>query len=106
MLLISSAVFISTMMALVVPRVEKYSQAALIEFLQSKQNENCIIEPAGFKSYAHYFYARKPEHLQVDSTTKTYLITKVTNADGLDKWYGNVEELYRKNGWVFFELKK
>lgn len=106
MLLISSAVFINTMMSLVVPRVEKYTQAALIEFLESKQNENCIIEPAGFKSYAHYFYARKPATQTIDSTTKKYLICKQPNAAGLHNWYGDIHELYRKNGWVFFEMGK
>lgn len=105
LLLISSAIFINTMMGLIVPRVERYSQAALIEFLESKQNENCIIEPAGFKSYAHYFYARKPAAMQADSTTKTYLITKVNNADGIHTWYSGLTELYRKNGWVFYEMK-
>lgn len=106
LLLISSAVFITTMMTVLVPRVEKYSQAALIEFLESKQNENCIVEPAGFKSYAHYFYARKPANLVVDSTTKKYLICKQPNAANLHNWYGDIHELYRKNGWVFFEMGK
>ena len=39
LILISSALFINTVMIFIVPRVEKYSQAALIEFLESKKKK-------------------------------------------------------------------
>ncbi len=101
-LIISSSLFIGTVMTFIVPRVEKYSQAALIEFLESKQSEVCIIETAGFKSYAHYFYARKPVPSADDDFKTHYVIAKITKADEVRGWYPNLTELYRKNGWVFF----
>lgn len=100
-LLISSGLFINTLMVLIVPRVEKYSQAALIEFLESKQSENCKIETVGFKSYAHYFYARKP--LSIPTDAKHYLITKIHKVPELKALFPSAIELYSKNGWVFFE---
>ncbi|MES2621612.1 MAG: glycosyltransferase family 39 protein [Bacteroidota bacterium] len=102
LLLISSGLFVNTIMTFVVPGVEKYSQAALIEFLESKQQEHCVIETAGFKSYAHYFYARKPVPSAADSAKTLYVVTKVNKVEEIRTWYPPLEELYRKNGWVFF----
>lgn len=106
LLIISSAIFVSTLMTLIIPRVEKYTQAALIEFLETKKNENCIIETAGFKSYAQYFYARKKVPNPKNIPSKTYVVTKVTKVNHIRPWYGELKELYRKNGWVFFEKIK
>ena len=108
LLIISSGLFVSTVMTFVVPRIEKYSQAGLIEFLESKKNERCTIETAGFKSYAHYFYAAKPIPAPDDSLNKTYIITKSNKVEKVRTWYseGALQELYRKNGWVFFEKVK
>lgn len=45
----------------VAPQVEKYSQGAVIEFLESKKGEDCYICLPYYKSYAHYFYSdRQP----------------------------------------------
>lgn len=106
LLIISSGIFVSTLMTLIVPRVEKYTQASLIEFLETKQNENCVIETAGFKSYAQYFYARKKAPDTKNPAAKTYVVTKVTKVKHIRPWYGELKELYRKNGWVFFEKIK
>jgi hypothetical protein len=106
LLIISSGLFVNTMMTFIVPRAEKYSQAALIEFMESKQEEDCRIETAGFKSYAHYFYARKPIPSASDSLKPRYVVTKVNKVEGIRSWYPPLKELYRKNGWVFFSVKE
>jgi hypothetical protein len=103
LLIISSGLFVNTMMVFIVPRAEKYTQAALIEFMESKQNENCVIETAGFKSYAQYFYARKPIPTPADSSKPRYVVTKITKVEEIKTWYWPLTELYRKNGWVFFK---
>ena len=105
-LLISSALFVNTVMIFVVPRVEKYSQDALIEFMESKKNEPCIIETAGFKSYAQYFYPQKPLPSPADSLKTHYIVAKVTSAAELHSARPDLKELYRKNGWVFYLEKK
>lgn len=106
LLIISSTLFVSTLMTLIIPRVEKYSQAALIEFFESKKNENCIIETAGFKSYAYLFYQQKPIPAPDDTLKKKYVVTKVNKVEQIKPWYWELHELYRKNGWVFYELIK
>ncbi|MFN8323826.1 MAG: glycosyltransferase family 39 protein [Chitinophagales bacterium] len=105
-LLISSGLFVNSLMIFIVPRVEKYSQAALIEFLQSKSTENCRVETVSFKSYAHYFYTNMPAPASDDSLKKIYLATKSNKVADVNKYYGNTRELYRKNGWVFLEVVK
>lgn len=106
LLLISSTVFINTLMTLIIPRVERYSQHALIEFLETKQQENCTIQPAFFKSYAHYFYARVKPPIAGDTTQTEYVITKSSKAEQVMKDDGRRRELYRKNGWVFIVVDK
>lgn len=106
LLLLSTALFISAVMTFVVPRVEKYSQAAHIEFLESKQRENCRIQPGGFKSYAHFFYGRKQIPSAADTAQTLYVVTKVNKVEQELNWNGNLRELYRKNGWVFLREEK
>ncbi|HLP52092.1 MAG TPA: glycosyltransferase family 39 protein [Chitinophagales bacterium] len=105
MLIISTGLFVSTVMTFIIPRVEKYSQAALIEFLETKKKEECVIETAGFKSYAHYFYAAKPLPSANGENKTFYVVTKVNKLDKIRVWYWHydLKELYRKNGWVFLE---
>jgi 4-amino-4-deoxy-L-arabinose transferase-like glycosyltransferase len=115
-ILIATCLFTNLMMALIVPRIEKYSQAAMIEFLESKKTEDCYVEVLGFKSYAQYFYANKrppatPQDLNLNyivwgATTKpVYIVTRVNK---LGDFYDphKFKELYRKNGYVFFKKLK
>lgn len=48
--------------AVIVPRIELYTQHAAINFYRQKASEKCYIETHRFKSYAQLFYTnRKPE---------------------------------------------
>lgn len=111
-LLISTGLFTNLMMSLIAPRIERYSQSAMIEFLESKKTEDCYIQVLGFKSYAQYFYFdKKPpqNRLELDqnyllsgpATKPVYVITRINKLDG---YYQpeKFRELYRKNGYVFF----
>ena len=115
-ILIATCLFTNLMMALIVPRIEKYSQAALIEFLQTKKTEDCYIQVLGFKSYAQLFYfdTKEPKtsqeldqnYLLWGPTTKpVYIITRV-NKLGVFYSKDKFLELYRKNGYVFFRKLK
>ena len=106
LMIISSALFINTVMIFIVPRVEKYSQNALIEFLETKKNEPCVVETAGFKSYAHFFYAAKQIPQPDDSAKVHYIVTKANKVDEVMRDHPKATELYRKNGWVFYRDNK
>ena len=103
LMIMSSALFINTVMTFIVPRVERYSQFALIEFLESKKNENCVVETAGFKSYAHFFYAAKPIPSADDSAKVHYIVTKMNKVAEVMRDNPKAVEIGRKNGWVFYK---
>jgi 4-amino-4-deoxy-L-arabinose transferase-like glycosyltransferase len=99
-LFITSGIFASLIALLIVPRVERYSQYEMIDFLKKAAIENCRFEARGFKSYATYFYGSvniKP------ATQKTYIISKVNLLSKIDTT--DLQFLYVKNGFVFFEKK-
>ncbi|MFV0392460.1 MAG: ArnT family glycosyltransferase [Paludibacteraceae bacterium] len=114
-LLFGSLIYISATMFFVVPQVEKYSQAAAIEFYKSKIGEDCYIKPT-FKSYAHYFYSeRKPANNldDLDSLVSKkldkpcYFVVKNTKksvARFTDK-APDAQLLYDKNGFIFYVRK-
>ena len=58
-----SLLFSLTAILTAVPEVEKYSQASAVDFYIGRQGEDCYVQPAYFKSYAHYFYTlRQPQN--------------------------------------------
>lgn len=107
-------VFVVFTLLLNVPNIEGYSQRAAIEFYQSKAGEDCYVRPVGFKSFAHLFYSQKPpvtgDRTIDDYPTlsrgnpgkKVYFVAKITNLQDLPD-LPDCRELYRKNGFVFFE---
>jgi 4-amino-4-deoxy-L-arabinose transferase-like glycosyltransferase len=90
--------------AFVIPKIERYTQGAIIDFYKSKQGQDVNVEVLGFKSYAHLFYFKKPIP---DNKTKkkTYFITKIDRYEDYknDSTYQFVEE---RNGFVVLENKK
>jgi hypothetical protein len=99
----------------IVPKVEQYSQAAAIEFYESKKGQDVHVEVLGFKSYAHLFYFQK----QPDKTKKNQSIDSLLNGK-VDKPVffvskigrvenflsnPNLEVLYQKNGFVFLKRR-
>ncbi|MEI6639930.1 MAG: glycosyltransferase family 39 protein, partial [Chlorobium sp.] len=112
LLLSGSLFFISVTLSVVVPQVEKYSQATVIDFYKSKRGEECYIYPKS-KSYAHYFYSeRLPENkcadeefLMYEALSKPcYFVLKNYHKDVLEftRKVSDAHFLYYKNGFIFF----
>ncbi len=60
-LFMASAITVNAVMNCFTPKIERYSQGAMVDFLLDKSDENCYTDVIGFKSYAHLFYGkRKP----------------------------------------------
>lgn len=106
------AIFIFATLIFFVKRVEGYSQRAAIEFFQGKADEDCYILTHGYKSYGHLFYARKRQPLNAQSHDRhwllygnpdkpVYVVTKIQKIGEL-KELPQLEEIYRKNGFVFY----
>lgn len=107
--------FILSVVLILVPKIEKYSQNALIEFFKSRSDDNIYLENLHFKSYATYFYGniQPPENqnyynqewlLTGDIDKDVYFVTKIHRVSLMEK-YEEVKEIGRKNGFVFYFRK-
>ncbi len=104
--------FTFSVLLVIVPRIEGYSQRALIEFFKSKANQDVYIKNINFKSYATYFYGETQppankkfydeQWLLTGAIDKdVYFVTKTDRVHLLDK-YSELEKTGEKNGFVFF----
>ncbi|MCS6934735.1 MAG: glycosyltransferase family 39 protein [Chitinophagales bacterium] len=101
LMLMATAVFFNTLLIIWVPRAERMSQHAYIDFILSKQTERCKIE-TDFRGYAVLFYTRKPP-AQKDDYDCYYKIARLPRAGAVAAADTMLRELYRQNGYVFFE---
>ena len=96
----------------IVPRVERYSQHAAIQFYETVAKQDCYVETLGFKSYAQLYYAAKmpvPDIEKNDSEwmlkgkirKKAYFVIKISNAGYYFREYPELYRIYEKNGFVF-----
>lgn len=102
--------------AIIVPKVERYSQGAAIDFFIARQGENCYVHTLGYKSYGDLFYTHKEKPTNPNAWNEQWLLTGaidkpvyfVTKIDRIQHWedpakYPGLHELYRKNGFVFLK---
>jgi len=100
-------------MAVIVPRVEQYSQAAAIRFYESLKGKDCYVTTLRFKSYAQFFYqAKKPPENKNSYNTDwllsgpidkpAFFVCKIDKLADITAQYPQLKELYRENGFVFF----
>ena len=98
-----------------VPRIEKYSQDALIEFFKSKAGADVYLKNIYFRSYATYFYGETKPSGNPDFYDENWLltgkidkdvcfVTKIHRAHLLEQ-YADIQETGRKNGFVFYIRK-
>lgn len=76
----SSLLMINIAQALIVPKVEKYSQGTAIAFFERLQSEDVYIETLGYKSYAYLFYTKKKP--EANSSPLLVEWIKQNNRDG------------------------
>lgn len=108
-----TAIVIFMASAILIPKVEQYSQGAAIDFFIQHRGEDCYMQTLGYKSYGDLFYAEKTKPddersydmnwlLTGDIDKPVYFVTKINKVDNY-KDYKDFEELYRKNGFVFLK---
>ncbi|MEO6838455.1 MAG: glycosyltransferase family 39 protein [Ginsengibacter sp.] len=109
----STAVCLFIYLLAVVPKIEKYSQGPVIDFYQSLQGKDVYVWPIGFKSYAQYFYAKKPATpvygekdeeflLKGDITRPAYFVVKITNT-GFDSTCNKCMLIKQEGGFNFYK---
>ncbi len=120
---VSTALIFKLAMVLYVPKIEKYTQGAAIDFYESIRNEDVYVQPIGFKTYAHLFYARLlPQNapvisdysdkkqvadweqwlLQGDINKPAYFITRIDKQHDLASYPG-LQPVMEKNGFLVFK---
>ncbi len=106
-LLGSTALFLFFLLAGIVPKIERYTQGAAVDFFRSLEGKDVYVATLDYKSYAHYFYAGilppgtpSAQTLLNDSIDKpAYFSVKIQHAE---RYSAKLEKLYEKNGFVFF----
>ncbi|WP_229239250.1 hypothetical protein [Emticicia agri] len=108
--------------ATVVPKIERYTQGAAIDFYESKQGQDVYVSVIGFKSYAHLFYFQKQPNTAPASTANmtqeefgqwllngqvdkpVFFVTRIDRYEEY-KNHPNLELIEEKNGFVFLKRK-
>ena len=96
----------------VVPKIEKYTQAPVIDFLQSISGKDVYVTTIGFYSYAPYFYFQKMPGAGKESSNKewlldgaidkpVYLVTKVTSKSLFEKHF-DCKLIKEEGGFLFY----
>jgi hypothetical protein len=108
-----TAIVIFLASAIIVPKVERYSQGAAIDFFEQRQGEDCYVNTLGYYSYAQLFYVQKEKPVNPNSYNEQWLLTGnidkpayfVSKVDRIDNYkpYTELKELYRKNGFIFLK---
>ncbi len=111
--------FIFLAQLVIVPKIEKYSQNAAIEFFIEHANDNSQVETIGYKSFAQYYYGNRKLENQSKETKNEYLdrifhqptaktiyaVSKINRWPKLKEKYPDFEEMYTKNGFIFLVKK-
>ena len=109
----ATAIFLFIYLIAVVPKIEQYSQGPAIKFYESLQGKDVYIWPVGFRSYAQYFYAKKPASpvygeadetflLRGNITKPAYFVIKNTNV-AFDTLCNNCALIKQEGGFKFYK---
>lgn len=115
---LATAVCLFLFGAIVVPKIERYTQGAAIDFYESKRGQDVYIHVLGFKSYAHLFYFQKPVSkisAEKGEAYEDWLLNGkvdkpvffVTKFDRYEEYrnHPNLELIKEENGFVFLKRK-
>jgi len=113
LLFFSTAFCLFFYMLAVVPKIEAYSQGTAIKFYESLEGQDVYVSPVGFKSYAQYFYFKKPGSvkpgeeeemsylLQGPINKPAYFLVKITNKQ-FDTLCRNCTLIKKEGGYFFY----
>jgi len=109
----STAICLFIYLLTVVPKIEKYSQGPAINFYETLEGKDVYVWPIGFKSYAQYFYAKKPASpvygekdeqflLKGNISKPAFFVVKITNS-GFDTTCNNCKLIKVEGGFKFYK---
>ncbi len=77
----STALYVSVLLLVLVPRIERYSQGPAIDFISSFKDKPVWVSTLGYKSYAPYFYSDKQSRASSEADEQEFLLHGKTNRD-------------------------
>lgn len=96
--------FIYMAIAVIIPKVEQYSQDAAIEFYKVCSKQKCYVETHGFKSYAYLFYSNRKKEDYINPDQIKYINNQldVMELEGHSriKSYATANLLWMENGKI------
>jgi len=103
-----SLLYIYLSMILIIPKIESYSQASLIEFCKSIDPDKSCVETIG-KSYAPLFYGKRispsfpdisdlSNPITIPENRELFIVLKITRKQQYLEKYHQLEYLYEKTG--------
>ena len=109
----STAICLFVYLLAVVPKIERYSQGPAIDFYESLQGKDVYVWPIGFKSYAQYFYEKKPASpvygeadenflLKGNITRPAYFVVKITDTN-FDSTCNGCTLINQEGGFKFYK---
>lgn len=109
---LGSAICIFFSAAVLVPKIEGYSQAPAINFYKSLASKNVYVSTIGFKSYAPYYYFQKMPGNKSQSSDErwllkgpidkpAYMVAKITNKSMFDT-LTDIRLLGQSGGFLFY----
>lgn len=78
-LLVGTTLSLQLFLYIVVPKIEQYSQGAAIQFWEGLQGKGVYVQPLGYDTYAHYYYARI--HTWEENTSPEFAAFLAENKD-------------------------
>ncbi len=113
LLFVATGLCLFTYSAIVVPKIEGYSQAASIRFFKSLQGKDVYADVIGYRSFAHLFYFDKqpPSNpksydkewlLHGDIDKPAYFVARLDRAAPFREM-AHLQEIGEENGFVFFK---
>lgn len=118
-LFFSNIAAVTVFLAIVTPKIGEYLQGGLIDFYKGLSGKEVYVEVVGHKSYAHYFYAKRPESLSAFAKNMSkeefrdwllegnidkpaYFVSKSTKADKFLKQY-NLKLIRKEYGFAYMK---
>jgi 4-amino-4-deoxy-L-arabinose transferase-like glycosyltransferase len=119
-LLLGSALTISLISYVIVPKIEGYSQRAAVEFYEGLQGHRAYAKPLNYKSFVHLFYSRfqpppdsayyqaeklRPWLLNTHTLSQPAYFTAKAHKLEDYRHHPNLKYLGQKHGFAFFRRK-
>ena len=102
-LLVGTAISLQLFLYVVVPKIEQYSQGAAIQFWESVKDKDAYVQPLGYDTYAHYYYAKIKPWEENTSPEFAKFITE-NKADYIERaptdWFDHLQRDWLVNGEI------